>query len=459
MRLSFVTCVAYGSAKTVPTNDDLRGILQSNYDWADLPGVGESNTNVENTWLGDMPGMEYNDYQQTQTLVDQADQPMEYKSTRNDKPDETFEPDLYYFQEDYPNDSPQDFQEFEISTNALENTIQDDSQSSSYDASNSYDEYYDYEAYQGKGEEYTPDLTRTEAGHSKYAVDLQMVFITRTEKEEKNAKVLTQTLPSKIFQPYDLIEWHYEPHANQKDLKLDTKLVIDGQRDDTSYLVLLPGSPDGLYHFQLKYENRLLNATIFNVETVAHEDTCDCLQARNLFETPDKQLRKATELMTDEDDTETSMKNATKSEDVNLDNRQLAINVKNQLSNETHNFECIVSDYSIVSPHKFHEIQTGDKFIACYEVCKTTKPMVSAFWTIDFTFCSSRTSTAGSCLRRSQLQMDSCFRALNTNCFCPSNNEQQLTFITMRNNVGLSTMDYYYDTVGQYYLFNLCNKC
>ena len=55
--------------------------------------------------------------------------------------------------------------------------------------------------------------------------------------------------------------------------------------------------------------------------------------------------------------------------------------------------------------------------------------------------------------------MDSCFRALNTNCFCPSNNEQQLTFITMRNNVGLSTMDYYYDTVGQYYLFNLCNKC
>ena len=43
-----------------------------------------------------------------------------------------------------------------------------------------------------------------------------------------------KTLPSKIFQPYDLIEWHYEPHANQKDLKLDTKLVIDGQRDDTS---------------------------------------------------------------------------------------------------------------------------------------------------------------------------------------------------------------------------------
>jgi len=141
-----------------------------------------------------------------------------------------------------------------------------------------------------------------------------MVFITRTEKEEQNAKVLTQSLPSKTFQPYDLIEWHYEPHANQKDLKLNTKLVIDGQRDETSYLVLLPGSPDGLYHFQLKYENRLLNATIFNVETVAHEDTCDCLQARNLFETPDKQARKATQIVTDEGDTETSMKNATRSE-------------------------------------------------------------------------------------------------------------------------------------------------
>ena len=67
---------------------------------------------------------------------------------------------------------------------------------------------------------------------------------------------------------------------------------------------------------QLKYENRLLNATIFNVETVAHEDTCDCLQARNLFETPDKQARKATQIVTDEGDTETSMKNATRSEGI-----------------------------------------------------------------------------------------------------------------------------------------------
>jgi len=76
MRLSFVTCVAYGSAKTL-TNDDLRGVLKSNYDWGDLPGVGESDTNAENTWLGDLPGMEYNDYQQTKTHVDQADKPME----------------------------------------------------------------------------------------------------------------------------------------------------------------------------------------------------------------------------------------------------------------------------------------------------------------------------------------------------------------------------------------------
>ena len=55
-----------------------------------------------------------------------------------------FEPDLYYFQEDYPNDSPI---EFDIAPNAHEKTIVDDSQSSSY-GTNSYDEYYDYE-YQG----------------------------------------------------------------------------------------------------------------------------------------------------------------------------------------------------------------------------------------------------------------------------------------------------------------------
>ena len=221
-------------------------------------------------------------------------------------------------------------------------------------------------------------------------------------------------MPPKLFQPYDLIEWHYEPNANDKNLQLDTTLVIDGQRDSTSYLILLPGSPDGLYHFQvcihindsrliiamidcpeekgvwtsvevsvqLKYENVLLNATIFNVQTVAHEDTCDCLKARNLFET-EPQNKQLKVVDADEGETESSMKNATKSEgkffysllsndittlDMNLDNHQMAINIKNRLSNETHNFECIVSDHTIVSPHKFHEIQAGDKFVACYEV-------------------------------------------------------------------------------------------
>ena len=58
---------------------------------------------------------------------------------------------------------------------------------------------------------------------------------------------------------------------------------------------------------------------------------------------------------------------------MNLDNHQMAINIKNRLSNETHNYECIVSDHTIVSPHKFHEIQAGDKFVACYEVRKTVE--------------------------------------------------------------------------------------
>jgi len=454
--------VAFGGAKTL-SNTDLRDLLQSNYDWGDLPGLAAEQA-ADNNWMGDLPGMEYENYDKTDTMVDQVNEPMEYKE--DDKPKEPFAPDLYYFQEDYPNDSPI---EFDIAPNAHEKTLVDDSQSSSY-GTNSYDEYYDYE-YQGKGEEYSPgkgkllkhtpqstnNASEFSAGHRK-DVDLQMVFVTRTEKEEKSAKVLTQSLPPKLFQPYDLIEWHYEPNANDKNLQLDTTLVIDGQRDSTSYLILLPGSPDGLYHFQLKYENVLLNATIFNVQTVAHEDTCDCLKARNLFET-EPQNKQLKVVDADEGETESSMKNATKSEDMNLDNHQMAINIKNRLSNETHNFECIVSDHTIVSPHKFHEIQAGDKFVACYEVCSMSKPVVSAFWDIDFTLCSSRTSTAGSCLHKSQFVMDSCFRALNTNCFCPDNDQTQLTFITMRNNVGLSTMDYYYDTVGQYYLFNLCNKC
>lgn len=158
--------------------------------------------------------------------------------------------------------------------------------------------------------------------------------------------------------------------------------------------------------------------------------------------------------------------------ELHLTNHEMAINIKNKLSNETHNFECIVSDHPVVSSQKFHEIQSGDKFVACFETCQMAKPLVSAFWNIDFTVCSSRKYTGkrgrqiltycnleGTCLRRSQLMMESCYQALNTNCFCPGIGEKQLTFITMRNNVGISTLNYYYDSVGQYYLFNLCNKC
>ena len=61
-------------------NDELRQVLDSNYDFADLPGVGEDQPASQN-WLGDLPGMEYSDYKaMTETQVDQLDQPMEVNS-------------------------------------------------------------------------------------------------------------------------------------------------------------------------------------------------------------------------------------------------------------------------------------------------------------------------------------------------------------------------------------------
>ena len=64
------------SAKNL-NNEELRQVLESNYDFADLPGVGADQP-ASNTWLGDLPGMEYSDYQaMTETQVDQLDQPME----------------------------------------------------------------------------------------------------------------------------------------------------------------------------------------------------------------------------------------------------------------------------------------------------------------------------------------------------------------------------------------------
>ena len=56
-----------------------------------------------------------------------------------------------------------------------------------------------------------------------------------------------------------------------------------------------------------------MNATIFNVQTVTHESTCDCLSSRNLFKNePTKEVRRGntdSEFLT-EDKTEETMKNA-----------------------------------------------------------------------------------------------------------------------------------------------------
>ena len=69
--------VAFGSvgAKTL-SNTDLRDVLESNYDWGDLPGLAPEQV-ADNNWLGDLPGMEYDNYHQTDTMVDQVNEPLE----------------------------------------------------------------------------------------------------------------------------------------------------------------------------------------------------------------------------------------------------------------------------------------------------------------------------------------------------------------------------------------------
>ena len=103
-------------------------------------------------------------------------------------------------------------------------------------------------------------------------------------------------MPDKSDVEYDLVEWQYEPFPNETK-KLDMKTVISGEENGVSYLILLASSPDGFYHFnvshfltalpikinKLKYGAETINATVFNIKTVSHQSTCDCLEARNLI--------------------------------------------------------------------------------------------------------------------------------------------------------------------------------
>ena len=96
-------------------------------------------------------------------------------------------------------------------------------------------------------------------------------------------------------------------------------------------------------------------------------------------------------------------------------NEDLAKSVAEQISNPAQKYECIVSDYPILSPHEFHEVQVkSSKYVACFKVrkytsfaflkklpaayisykiltfktCTITEPVISGFWNINFTLCS-----------------------------------------------------------------------
>ena len=54
-------------------------------------------------------------------------------------------------------------------------------------------------------------------------------------------------------------------------------------------------------------------------------------------------------------------------------NEDLAKSVAEQISNPAQKYECIVSDYPILSPHEFHEVQVkSSKYVACFKVRKYT---------------------------------------------------------------------------------------
>ena len=55
-------------------------------------------------------------------------------------------------------------------------------------------------------------------------------------------------------------------------------------------------------------------------------------------------------------------------------NEELARSVAEQISVSEQKYECIVSDYPILSPHEFHEVQVqSSKYVACFKVCSNLK--------------------------------------------------------------------------------------
>lgn len=495
----------------------LQELLNSNYDWADLPGLGPEKP-LENDWAGDLPGFEYSDYNQNAAaLIDTSNEPVQYNFNKNNHPEENgihvsqenisdvkvdedmmYEPDMYYF--DYqadgpskrkqeltsslldvavsPNSTPKESSDTDSGGELSQSSQLSQSRYDAYSSSNSYEneyvqsdygnDYYGNDDNTGKGvwvEE--TDLTGglrpknprsdNQAGYA--LEDLVMQMITRTEKDL--TKVLTYPLPDKSVMEYDLIEWHFQPPTGQEDKKLDLHSVISGESNELSYLVLLSTAPDGLYHFNLKLGDTVRNATVFNVATVKHESTCACLTGRNLFSTQDTELVEPKFMLREDipkDGIEKEIANIAEKAS-SSSNEDLAQSVAKQISTPDQKYECIVSDHPILSPHAFHEVQVkSSKYVACFMTCTITEPVISGFWNINFTLCSGPQAEGGACLRASQLMMEECNNFLSQNCFCAKGDEN-VTFMTKRNHFGLSTDKYYYDIVGQYLLYNLCNKC
>ena len=138
------------------------------------------------------------------------------------------------------------------------------------------------------------------------------------------------------------------------------------------------------------------------------------------------------------------------------------------------NYECVVSEYQIVSNQKFFEIEIENDSnilnIGCFPVCEMVQPDVNAYWRLDFTECSDDTGwllyanaqvetiVAGTCMQTATMRSDYCTNATGRNCFCPKSSSN-ISFLTQRNEIGISTQKYRYDVVSHFYLYNICNKC
>ena len=114
--------------------NDLRELLESNYDWADLPGLADYKQDTDSDWMDDLPGMSYHDYK---SFVTNAPSHIEYK-VQNDN---LIEPEINQVEPEvdfnYQADSPSG--EIKVSHNKADLMYDENS----YDDTYSDDYYYE----------------------------------------------------------------------------------------------------------------------------------------------------------------------------------------------------------------------------------------------------------------------------------------------------------------------------